>query len=97
MRIINSYNSPIEDNEYRIALRTGEADYHFMVQHNDGTWSHKPGFLPTRLITGENPSVIPWDAPTYVMYMLYDQMIIVETDPVPNYYNSKTIYFAVSK
>lgn len=28
MRIIDSYDSPIESNEYRIALRTGEDDYH---------------------------------------------------------------------
>ena len=26
-----------------IALVTGAKDYHFYMQHNDGTWSHKPG------------------------------------------------------
>ena len=26
-----------------IAVVTGVSDYHFYVQHNDGTWSHKPG------------------------------------------------------
>lgn len=35
-----------------IAVVTGldsdlnECDYHFYMQHNDGTWSHKPGFFP---------------------------------------------------
>ena len=26
-----------------IAVVTGVSDYHFYMQHNDGTWSHKPG------------------------------------------------------
>ena len=26
-----------------IAVVTGNYDYHFYMQHNDGTWSHKPG------------------------------------------------------
>lgn len=26
-----------------IAVVTGNTDYHFYMQHNDGTWSHKPG------------------------------------------------------
>lgn len=26
-----------------IAVVTGDYDYHFYMQHNDGTWSHKPG------------------------------------------------------
>lgn len=29
-----------------IALVTGDTDYHFYMQHSDGTWSHKPGSLP---------------------------------------------------
>ncbi len=97
MRIIDSYDSPIESNEYRIALRTGEGDYHFMKQHNNGSWSHKPGFCSTRLIDGANPSVISWDAPRVDMWYLYNYGIVKETGTVPNYYNSKTVYFAVSK
>lgn len=51
-RIINSWDSKIKSNEYRIAVRItlnnmvkciGQYDYHFMVQHNDGRWSLKPG------------------------------------------------------
>lgn len=97
MRIIDSYDSPIAQNEYRIALRTGEIDYHFMVQHSDGSWSHKPGFLSTRLIDGANPSVIAWDAPQINSFFLSEFGIIKEVDPIPNYYDSATIYFAVSK
>ena len=86
MRIIDSYDSPINPNEYRIALRTGEADYHFMLQHSDGSWSHKPSSLPSRLIAGDNPSEIAWDG-----YAKTGRVIC------NNYYNSKTVYFAVTK
>ena len=86
MRIIDSYDSPINPNEYRIALRSGEADYHFMLQHSDGSWSHKPSSLPSRLIAGDNPSEIAWDG-----YAKTGRVIC------NNYYNSKTVYFAVTK
>lgn len=97
MRVINSHNSLIGSNEYRIALRTGVADYHFMVQHSNGSWSHKPGFCSTRLIDGTNPSVISWDMPEVDSYLLYSSGIIKETGYIHNYYDSETIYFAVSK
>ena len=90
MRIIDSYDSPINANEYRIALRTalrpGSEDYHFMLQHSDGSWSHKPGTLSSRLIDGDNPSEITWDAPSMIEGLTF-----------VNYYNSKTVYFAVTK
>ena len=86
MRIIDSYDSPINPNEYRIALRTGEADCHFMLQHSDGSWSHKPSSLPSRLIAGDNPSEIAWDGHAKTGRVIYN-----------NYYNSKTVYFAVTK
>lgn len=31
------------DSSRLIAVVTGVSDYHFYMQHNDGTWSHKPG------------------------------------------------------
>ncbi len=96
IRIIESHNSPISSNEYRIALRTGKEDYHFMMQHNNGSWSHKPGFCRTRLINGDNPSVISWDMPQIHSRLYYNYDIVIEVDSIPNYYDSPTIYFAVS-
>jgi hypothetical protein len=77
-------------------MRTGDKDYHFMVQHNDGSWSHKPGPCSTRLIDGANPSVISWDAPQISGFLLLFG-VVEEVGVVPNYYDSRTIYFAVSK
>ena len=97
IRIIDSYDSPIGSNEYRIALRTGQEDYHFMMQHSDGSWSHKPGFCKTRLIDGDNPSVVSWDMPKIDPIYFYYYGIILEDGAIWNYYDSKTVYFAVSK
>ena len=97
IRRIDGYDSPINSNEYRIAMRTGKNDYHFMLQHNDGSWSHKPGICSTRLIKGKNPDAVTWDAPTInnLAYSLFGK--IIEVGCESNYYNSKTIYFAISK
>ena len=51
----------------------------------------------TRLIDGDNPSVISWDAPQVDTFLLYIFGIVKEIGYVPNYYDSRTVYFAVSK
>ena len=92
-RIIESYDTPIEDNEYRIALRVGEQpvvgpngypylqwDYHFMVQTESGEWAEKRGSSSATILhTSGNPSIFQWDAATY-----------------PNFYTSDIIYFAIT-
>ena len=92
IRPLESFDSPIEQNEYRIALRTGVEDYHFMIQHSDGSWSHKPSWLPSRLADGNNPSDMSWDLPYFdtnkygLLQLMYHE----------NYYDSATLYFAIS-
>lgn len=92
-RIIESYDTPIEDNEYRIALRVGEQpvvgpngypylrwDYHFMVQTESGEWAEKRGSSSATILhTSGNPSIFQWDAATY-----------------PNFYTSDILYFAIT-
>ncbi len=48
-------------------MRINESDgeYHFMKQHNDGSWSQKHGALPSQTVNGYNPSVISWDCPGF--------------------------------
>ena len=90
VRTIESYNSPIYDNEYRIALRVGTQpymyyygspiyDYHFMVQTSSGQWAEKHGTRGSSLIwaQGYNPTTIPWT---------------VGNKP---YYDSPIVYFAI--
>ena len=93
IRPLSAFDSPIEADEYRIALRTGESDYHFMRQNSDGTWSHKPSWLPTMLASGTNPSTISWDLPAFEIDANGRHQLVF----IPNYYDSKTLYFAISK
>ena len=97
IRQLKNIDSKIESDEYRIALRTGshiingklEEDYHFMVQHDDGSWSHKPGLLEARkLKTGETPETASWD-----LYEFVNNKVSVA---YVNFYDSKTVYFAVT-
>ncbi len=97
IRPLENFDSPIESNEYRIALRTGEADYHFMIQHSDGSWSHKPGLCGTRLIDGPNPDAVSWDVPLVDPFLLNNFGIVKEIGSISGYYDSETRYFAVSK
>lgn len=68
-----------------------------MIQHNDGSWSYKPGLCSTRLIDGANPSVVSWDLLQVDSLILYNFGIARESGAIHNYYNSETICFAVSK
>ena len=95
VRMLQFNNSPIYDDEVRIAMRIGESDFHFMVQHNDGTWSHKPGATHSRLATGMNPSEMSWDQPKVSIVLLL--LNIYYETYTENYYNSPTVYFAISQ
>ena len=87
-RIIESYDSPILEDERRIAVRVGSKiyngngyDYHFMKQNSDGTWSEKHGIGGNSIHhnKGENPENIPW-----------------KLDNNNNYYDSDIIYMAIT-
>mgnify|MGYP003557196372 CR=1 FL=1 len=93
VRVIDGCNAPINENEYRIALRVSQPkliptqqgfyvdwDYHFMVQTSDGNWAekHGPGGATVYHHTG-TPDTISWDLGT-----------------TRGYYTSNIIYFAVT-
>jgi hypothetical protein len=92
-RRIASFNSSINNNEYRIALRVStpkyiyynnyvyiDWDYHFMVQTSTGGWAdkHGPGGCTIYYENG-NPSTISWNHGTKI-----------------GYYDSEIIYFAIT-
>ena len=97
IRIIDSYDAPIAVNEYRIAMRTSDRDYHFMKQHSDGTWSHKPSIFSSRLIEGVNPDAVSWDVPIYDKQLWEIWGDVVEVGIERNFYDSETVYFAVTR
>lgn len=72
-------SDPIFAFERRICFRVGSFkrgvydDFHFMKQHNDGRWSHKPGSLPSVLLDyGQTPDTVLWHS---VDVDLYDSPI----------------------
>ena len=73
VRVLKRKNSKIEQNEYRIAMRVNvvsrvfftnvylkTTDFHFMKQHSDGHWSHKPGDGYPEDLGLINPDTYDW-------------------------------------
>ena len=90
IRPIASYCSPVNEDEYRVALRVASDDYHFMRQNNDGTWSEKCGQFMRRNHEGLDPDSWSWS--TFKLYFYNDR---IEYEEVFDYYQSNTLYFAV--
>jgi hypothetical protein len=72
VRYILTINSSIVEYERRIAMRIGHLstfvyeDFHFMKEHGDGSWSHKPGMFPSILLgPGINPNNGSWGSTIY--------------------------------
>jgi len=89
-RRLDSYNSPICDYEYRVALKVSSEvdepyawDYHFMVQTRTGQWAEKHGYGGKTVLHdfGKNPSNLVW----------------TDGESKNEKYASDLIYFAISK
>lgn len=91
-REIESFDAPINENEYRIALRIGmdesSFDYHLQMQLEDGSWAEKFGPETSRIVPGSNgkldPGLYPWDQNSFWGLAKWTA-----------YYDSETAYFAV--
>lgn len=86
--LIDSYDSPIRENEYRICMRVGnhmlqnpdgtqyrEFDYHFMRQTNDNKWANRHGtalMIEGRDILAGNPAEMDWFLPSCT-FPYYDE------------------------
>ena len=98
IRLIDDYNSPIFEDEYRIAFRVGNLsgtysdnvnDYHFLRQNSGGTWSGKYYNDHSRNIPNlYNPNRYEWNKPLSSNPQINWEMV--------NFYDSKIYYFAVS-
>ena len=85
-RLIDDYNSPIYEFEYRVAMRLGYNEetlktkhMHFLKQTNTGSWDEKYTTSINNEHKNFNPTLDSWAGMD------------------GNNYNSETIYFAVSK
>lgn len=95
-REIASHLASINDNEWRIAFRTGSGyvcldgewfdlwDFHFMVQTSTGEWAHKQGTI--------NPS----ERLGYIIPHGEQWSFTDDYSKIVNFYNSPTVYMAWS-
>jgi len=100
-RRIETFNSPINKDEYRIALRIGahpigdfpltfrNFDYHFWSQIDDGRWSQKFPRSYSEIIPGSAPDLDPADHNW--------QLGSWGSADAHYFYNSQVIYYAVTK
>ena len=88
VRKLESIDDPIEDDEYKVAMKCGPDDYHFIRLTDDG-WYNKSGRTEGLYVSQEIVESEVW----YAMYMdgnqAYTETRIAYTD--------ETIYFAVKE
>jgi hypothetical protein len=74
-------------NLYPSGIWTKNDDFHFMMQHSDGRWSHKTGQYISRLLDyGQNPDMNIWHNYRYNEF---------SSSYIINFYNGNTYYFAI--
>jgi hypothetical protein len=108
-RVLSSYKDKYDPKtEYLVAMKIGflengygsgpggsydvenDFDYHWRVRLKDGRWAEKITHTKTRIVPGSNPSCnsakYPWDSNYLWGYTRFN-----------GYYNSKPVYFAITK
>lgn len=90
VRQLSAIDSSINSDEFRVAVKCGPSDYHFIRQLSDGLWYNKSG-RRTGLVVSEDYVAGPvW----YLKYIDYDGS---ERTDEGILYDKETIYFAVKK
>lgn len=74
VRIIDSPEE-INDNEYCIAMRLAEDDFHFVRQMPNGEWWHKPGRNTIREMPEEDVFADFWESPDGAI--IYDSALVL--------------------
>lgn len=99
IRIIDGPYGHINDNEYRFCMRVGNQyiadfgqniyDYHFWLQTETGEWCDKAGWYNAATLKGDvNPSNENWNL---------DYTVNQNPHTYTNFYDSDTIYFAITE
>ena len=90
IRELTSIDDPIADDEYRVAMKCGPTDYHFIRQLDDGTWYNKSG-NDVGFIVSSSYVATGLNGKGNWFYLFADNSIDY---PV---YTYETIYFAIKK
>ena len=92
VRRLNSIDDPIGEDEYMVALRCGEMDYHF-IRLDDSGWYNKSGPLAGIYIDRSDVLQKTW----YPITIKNGKKKVRDTGFGLSYYEGATIYFAVKK
>ena len=90
VRELSSISDPIGEDEFKVAIKCGPTDYHF-IRLDGGGWYNKSGNLPGLYI---DQSVVEGDI-WYAIWMNNGQAYVGDPRYGYPYYNDETIYFAV--
>lgn len=74
VRLIDSPEE-VDENEYCVAMRLAEDDFHFVRQMPNGEWWHKPGSHTIRKMSEEEVFADSWESPSG--NIIYDSAIIL--------------------
>lgn len=89
VRQLSSISSPINSDEFRVAVKCGSQDYHFIRQLSNGDWYNKSGGTTGLVVSQSIVESSVW----YARYMK-DGVATVDRSVQ---YDDVTIYFAVKK
>ena len=87
VRELDSIDAPIGADEYRVALKCGPEDYHFIRQYNNNIWYNKSGTTTGCFVYQSVVESAVW----YAMYRT--KYGVIRDSSI--YYDDETIYFAV--
>ena len=90
VRELTSINDPVGDDEFKVALKCGPTDYHFIRLDGDG-WYNKSGEAPGLYI---HQSMVEGDI-WYSIWEYNGQVYVGDPRYGFPFYNYETIYFAV--
>ena len=93
VRLLDSIDSPIHDNEYRILLMCGADDYHFMRQLSNGEWYNKSGEHPGWILQPEHYFLLTADE----WRELSEAYMASEPEKYPIKYNGGSIVIAINR
>ena len=90
VRELTSIDDPIEEDEYKVAMKCGPWDYHFIRCTDQGWWYNKSGLTHGLYVTKDEVVADIW----YARYLDSHGREIVDRS---TYYDDETIYFAIKK
>lgn len=93
VRKLESIDSPIAANEFKVVMKCGPTDFHLVREYSDGNWYYKCGDFPGFYVDDDYILSDTW----YVEYELFGNIYRPYHNEYFGIYNDQPIYFAVTE